>query len=365
MPSATKAMAMAATLGAWLAPQPATVLQVGGRQDEAEASSHPGRSAPPKARSVTLVNPSVTASDRQVNVGASGLVTLTSILPLPAKETIVLKDIRGAVVRTLVDSRRAPGTYTDAWDGKGDSGKKLKDDQYRWVARFSEDSVSFSIDYSKELDGDFELKSHPEYSPWDPFKGVPLRFSHTFEKPGEIVLVFSRATYNVSPRCNPPEFFCRFLDGYQPAGEFIYEWAGVDDAGVFRPDIHAIFVISHHEDLARNAIIVYGGRPLVTQLSASPAPYRPDMGAQEVTFSLRTFRNERASALITWMNQESRSVLRTLTLTDVRSGLIRITWDGRGENGARVAPGAYTIMVRVTDALGQEARAETLARLEY
>jgi hypothetical protein len=141
----------------------------------------------------------VTADARQLNVGAAGLVTLTSILPLPARETIVLKDMKGAVVRTLVDERRPAGTYRDRWDGKGEGGKRLKDDQYRWVATFCDESRSFIIDRSQELDGDFELKSHPEYPPWDPIGGVPLRFSHTFERPGEIVLVFSRETYNVSP----------------------------------------------------------------------------------------------------------------------------------------------------------------------
>src|SRR5271169_6882291 len=87
---------------------------------------------------VTLANTSVTASDRQVNVRAGGRVTLTTILPLPARETIVLKDLKGTIVRTLVDTRRARGTYVDAWDGKGDRGKRLKDDQYRWVAILSD-----------------------------------------------------------------------------------------------------------------------------------------------------------------------------------------------------------------------------------
>lgn len=315
--------------------------------------------------SVALEKASVTASDRQVNIGAGGVVSLTTLLPVPARETIVLKNMKGTVVRTLINAKRAAGKYVDTWDGKGDDRKRLEDGQYRWVAIFSDRSHLFSIDHSKELDGDFELKSHPEYPPWDPFRGLPLRFSHTFERPGDIVLVFSRATYNVSPRCDPPEFFCRFLDGYWPAGEFVYEWAGADDSGVFRPDIHGIFVISHHEDLAKNAIVVYGGRPSITRLRVSPAQYQPDLGVQEVTFSLQTYQNERTRAVITWMNQGSRSVLRTLTLSDVRSGMVTAAWDGRADNGVPVAPGDYTLSVRVTDALGQEARNEIMTTVAY
>jgi hypothetical protein len=69
--------------------------------------------------------------------------------------------MKGTVVRTLVDEPRPSGTYADKWDGKGDGGKRLKDDQYRWVATFSDGSHTFTIDRSNEFDGDFELKSHP------------------------------------------------------------------------------------------------------------------------------------------------------------------------------------------------------------
>jgi flagellar hook assembly protein FlgD len=307
----------------------------------------------------------VTAGARQLDVGAGGHATLTSVLPLPARETIVLKDMKGTVVRTLVDETRPAGTYADKWDGKGDGGRRLKDDQYRWVATFGDGGRSFTIDRSKELDGDFELKSHAEYPLWNPFGGVPLRFSHTFERPGEIALVFSRATFNVTPRCDPPAFFCRFLGGYRPAGKFSYEWAGVDDTGAFRPDIHAIFVISHHEDLAKNAIVVYGGRPNITGLMVSPAVYRPDLDPQAVTFHLQAFQRETTSIEISWMSQQARSILRAVSLPAVKPGPVKDSWDGRADSGARVAPGNYLLRVRAVDALGQEAVAEVLTTVVY
>jgi flagellar hook assembly protein FlgD len=89
------------------------------------------------------------------------------------------------------------------------------------------------------------------------------------------------------------------------------------------------------------------------------------MDAQEVTFSLETYQNERVSGVISYMNQGSRSVLRTLTLRDVRPGLVKAAWDGRADNGARVAPGNYVVSVRMTDALGQEAKAEILTTVGY
>ncbi|MBI5440093.1 MAG: hypothetical protein HY900_02660 [Deltaproteobacteria bacterium] len=312
-----------------------------------------------------MADASVSASGRQLDVGSEQSLVLTSILPLPARETLVLKDADGRIARTLVDAQRSPGTYRDSWDGAGDDGKRLRDGQYRWVATFEDGEHARTIDWSAEKDGDAEVKSHPEYPKWDPFDSVPLKFTHSFDRPGEIVLVFSRETYYVHLTCEAPKFFCRFLDGFRPAGEFTYEWAGVDDTGTYRDDMRGIFVISHHEELSRNGVVVHGGRPAVTTVRVQPALYRPGLGSQNMTFALRTYRGERVSAVVTFTNVESHSVLRTIRVGDAAPGTVTVAWDGRGENGSLVAPGSYLIAVVATDSLGQSSRGEILARVEY
>lgn len=325
-----------------------------------------GESAAVMARgSRSLGEVSVVASTRQLDVGNGGTAILTTDLPVPAHETIVIKDLLGRVVRRLVDQDRGAGIFADTWNGRGESGDRLRDEQYRWVAAFRSEAGEHTIDLSHEVDGDAEVKSHPEYAPWDPFHNRPLVFSTTFERPGEIALVFARGTYQLALGCDPPEFFCRFVEGYRPAGEFLYEWAEVDDTGAFRPDIHAIFAISHHENLAKNAIVVFGGSPAISHVAVSPTEYRPDFGTQVVTFSLKTFQGEPVSGAVTWTNQQSRSILRTLKLLEAHPGLVSATWNGRADNGARVAPGAYTIAVTVTDSLGQRVQGEILTTVEY
>ena len=307
----------------------------------------------------------VTAGARQLNVGTGQRVTVKTAMSVPATETIVIKDLSGTVVRTLFAGKRPAGKYGDAWDGKSEGGRRLPDGQYLWVATFDDGRHRTTIDHSAELDGDVESKSHPEYGPWNPFDNVPLKFSHTFAKPGEILLIFSQATHRVEPSCDPPKYFCRQMEGFQPAGEFRYEWAGVDDTGAFRPDIHAISVISNHENLAKNAIVVHGGRPRITGVSVSPAYFRPDFGTQEVSFTLKTYRGEHVSATISFTNQESLSVLKTLRLEDVSPGLVKTRWDGRSDTAALVSPGKYTVTVWVTDSLGQRARGEILTSVDY
>jgi flagellar hook assembly protein FlgD len=314
---------------------------------------------------VTLANISVSSSSRQVDVGAGGSVTLTTVLPIAARQRLEIMDMRGAVVRSLVNASREPGQFVDVWDGHGDRGERLKDSQYRWVALFEDGTSKLTVDLTSEVDGDAEVKSHPEYKDWRPYDNEPLRIRLHFDRPGEIVLVFSHFTYYVTPSCTPPEFFCRFLDGWDPAGDFDYEWAGVDDSGTYRDDIHGILVISHHEDLSRNGIVTFGGRPKVTGVKVTPAFYFPDRGPQELAFSLTTYRTEPASAVITWTSQENRSVLRRMVLPSVVPGLVKTSWNGRADNSMRVAPGNYTVAIVVTDSLGQTARGEILTRVEY
>lgn len=307
----------------------------------------------------------VSASARQLNVGAGESVAVTTRLPTPAEETLEIRDENGVTVRTLVDEWRPAGTYVDSWDGKGPSGSRLPDGQYRWVAILRTDGCRVVIDYSEQRDGDAEVQAHPEYPPWNAFDNQPLRFSHVFDRPGEIVLVFARDTYDVRPSCEAPRFFCRFLDGYQPGGVFTYEWAGVDDSGEYRDDINAIFVISHHENLSKNAIVVHGGRPVVSGVQVSPALFGPGAGSQAVRFTLSSFPGEQVSGRVTWTNQESRSALRTIRLERVSPGPFTVEWDGRADGGELVAPGRYTVSVVVTDRHGQTASSEILTRVEY
>ncbi len=307
----------------------------------------------------------VEASGRQLNAFAGEGVTFTSTLGAIARETIVITDSHGGVVKHLVDRCAAPGGYDDSWNGTDDRGERVLDGLYRWVATFDDGIGTFTIDQSGELDGDFELKSHPEYNQWKPFENEPLRVRHTFERPGEVVLVFSRDTYYVRPSCEPPKFFCRFLDGFQPAGEFEYDWAGVDDTGARRSDIHGIMVISHHERLPRNGIVVYGGSPRIRDVLVSPTLYRPDSGPQEISFWLTLPAGGRATAVVSITNQESRSCLKRITLPEVMAGRVTTSWDGRTDSGIRSAPGQYTVSVRVTDSLAHAATGEILTVLEY
>ncbi|MCC6132574.1 MAG: hypothetical protein IT186_21830 [Acidobacteria bacterium] len=239
----------------------------------------------------------IIASGRELNLGSGETVILQTRSAVPGRQTIEIRNMAGAVVRTLVNEPRPPGRFEDAWDGYGDGSARLPNGQYRWVSVLDTGTACLRIDHSSEVDGDFEVKAHPEYRPWSPFENVPLHVEHAFERPGEILLVFSPVTFPVYASCDPPQF-CRWLDGYQPSGPFLYEWAGVDDAGAYRPDVHGILVISSHEQISRNAIIVHGGGPGLARLTALPSYYRPGAGLQKIEFTLRAHALQRSPEVI-------------------------------------------------------------------
>src|SRR5206468_608691 len=55
---------------------------------------------------------------------ARGAMRLRITLPAPGRVSLRLYDLRGRVVRTLVDETRAAGVATTEWDGRDDRGTR-------------------------------------------------------------------------------------------------------------------------------------------------------------------------------------------------------------------------------------------------
>jgi flagellar hook assembly protein FlgD len=68
---------------------------------------------------------------------------------------------------------------------------------------------------------------------------------------------------------------------------------------------------------------------------------------------------------VSFLNHGSSSVLRTITVLNQPSGNVTVFWDGRADNGMLVAPGGYTVSVRVTDAQGGVVVDRLLTMVDY
>jgi flagellar hook assembly protein FlgD len=113
-------------------------------------------------------------------------------------------------------------------------------------------------------------------------------------------------------------------------------------------------------------IMAYGTRPTITNLRVDPPLFAPAAGTQTASFTFSTYLNAPATVTVEFMNQDSLSKLRTITQNNVSPGNFTIGWDGRAYNGMWVAPGNYTVIVKVTDSMGNAVvESRILSTIQY
>jgi flagellar hook assembly protein FlgD len=110
--------------------------------------------------------------------------------------------------------------------------------------------------------------------------------------------------------------------------------------------------------------LLFGRKPQVTTVRVNPALFAPDRGTQTISYSLQTFQNQIANITVTILNQQSLTVLRTIVQNGVSPGVRSIVWDGKADNGMRVAPGTYAVTVSATTTTGQS-KAQILTTIQY
>jgi flagellar hook assembly protein FlgD len=301
----------------------------------------------------------------QFNGSSGGAVTYSSIVPFALNETLVIKNGAGATVRTLVNAvARTANTYLDPWNGRNGSNVLQPDAGYFYFATVTTGPYTFTWDLSTQY-----LNNYNGYNDslglggWDPFKNTPLTFNYNFPQPGRVSIGMSTFPGYVPNTCTPPGF-CLLDAVYQESGPKTIQWAGVDHTGAFRGDIKSIGVVTQRFQFAKNAVVLFGTRPSVTNVKVTPPVYGPAVGTQLVEYDLAASQGP-CTVTVTFLKQESLSVLRTVTQTGVTAGHKSITWDGRADNGMWVAPGVYTVTVTATDAIGNQVKGQILTRIMY
>ena len=216
-------------------------------------------------------------------------------------------------------------------------------------------SAEFMNDWDK-IDNDVAIAA------WDPWNNQPLVFDYEFSEPGRVTMAFT-PIYNVKAHCDPPQF-CMLQGEYQAAGSHRYRWAGVDTQGEYRGEVRWIGVNSERTTWPKSVVLLHGTLPVVSDLAVAPLTWSPYSGDQSVTFNVGSYQSEALDVEVSFMNLESKSVLREIVMTGLPVGQVSVAWDGRADNGALVAPGSYVVTVRATTSHGV-ASAQVLTRVEY
>ena len=124
-------------------------------------------------------------------------------------------------------------------------------------------------------------------------------------------------------------------------------------------------VIMRRDTFSKNAVVLYGSKPGITAVAVTPPIYGPVAGNQTISYTLATTLGQTATVTVTFMNQDSLSVLRTITVPSVVAGARTVLWDGKADNGMWVAPGYYTVTVLATDPIGNQASGQILTTVQY
>ena len=204
--------------------------------------------------------------------------------------------------------------------------------------------------------------------PFDPFNNQPMILNYV---PGVAKVTIAMSTQvggDIVGDCNYPtaEFFCVVSSAYQAGSAATFRWAGLDPFGVYRGDtVRSVGVVAFRSQFPVNAIVLCGTAPGVGNVTVMPPISSPGNGSQTVAFDLTTYQNSSVGVVIEFMNLDSRSVLRTITLGNQAAGHITASWDGRADNGMFVAPGRYAVTVTVTDSRDNNASGQILTTVQY
>jgi flagellar hook assembly protein FlgD len=318
---------------------------------------------------VTLGNFKASQNAYQFNPSTGGTLTYTSTIPFPLTETVVVKNEAGTVVRNLVSSvARNAGTYNDVFNGRNDANVVLPDGPYFYYATVTDGTHTFTWDLSNVMRNDFSnYNDGLGVQAYDPFNNKPFTFNYNFAQPGRVSIATSTNPGSVVGDCaNPPTatFYCPAVDLWQESGPQTFTWSGIDSTGAYRT-IRSVAIVTVTNKFPRNAAVLFGTKPKVQNVKVTPPIFGPAVGTQTIEFDLTTYASQPADVSIALVNLSTNSTLRTLTVTGQAAGHATVSWDGRADNGMLVAPGDYSVVVTVTDQLGNVVRGGILTTIQY
>jgi flagellar hook assembly protein FlgD len=318
---------------------------------------------------VTVANFIVSQNVLEFNGAGGSTVIYTSVLPFTLTETLFIKNEAGQTVRTLVNaSLRNAGSFNDTWDGKNGSAALLPNGAYFYVATVTDGTHSITWDLSAQYLNDWFGTGEVSGRNFDPFNNAPLSITTSFGVPGRTTIAIKMLPGLPPDNCNPP-YICPKNGKYEESGSHTLYWAGVDSAGKYNPQppngLMSLAAASSRALFPKNAVVLFGTACSVTGVTVTPPVFGPATGTQTVAFTLSTYQNQAAVVTVSFLNQDSLSILRTINLGSQSVGGGTAVWDGKADNGVLVAPGAYLVTVTASDSIGNIATGQIMTTVQY
>lgn len=291
--------------------------------------------------------------------GASGTnVTYTSTVPFTLTETLEIRNLAGQLVRTLVNAQqRTAASYNDNWNGRNGSSQLLPDGAYFYKAIVTTGIYTMTWDLSNEFLTGACFGNLIVQTPFDPYDNLTLAIPYNYNRTGRITVKFYSCNQAQPNNCNEtpcPETYIFIANKYEEMGLHTVRWASVDDAGA-RKFLPWGKVFNKQDSFSKNAVVLFGTKPTITNLRVTPPVFNPRRGTQQINFTLGlySYQSQTGTIKITISNQGTSppSVLRTINKTSA-TGPVNIIWNGKNTTGQYwLAPGNYTVRVKITDSI--------------
>ncbi len=292
------------------------------------------------------------------------LITYTSTIPFALTVTLSIKNLSGVIVKSVGTNPTGPTTWAYQWNGTNTAGVRVPDGPYFVTVGMTDGTNSLTWDETNVFLGSPPTFQYvPQPADYDPFNNDPLPVSYNFGVGRVTIAVAAPGIDEIETSCTAAGVFCILDHKYEESGLHTIQWAGVDPTGKFRPDVGSLAMLSDRLTFSKNAVVLYGTKPTVSNVTVTP-PVAWSGASQVVAFDV-TGPTPIANRQLKFLNQESLTVLRTLTSASCVGTHCTATWDGKADNGMLVAPGAYTITVTATDTLGNVASAQALAFIQF
>lgn len=296
---------------------------------------------------------------------ASQNATINTTLSAGVPVKLIIKNQNRQIVRTLVEANRTAGSYSDIWNGRNDAGDLVPEGVYYAVLEYDFSGETRSVDLTNSTGGSRYNPSRTSIpGSFSPFAGVPLVIDFTLPRASEVTAFIGR--FNVDTRLIT--FYDRLAFG---RGTHRIVWNGENAEGqLIHPPSGDRFLFGiWGYNLPNNALFVKNSAQ-VSGLSVKPAIFVPSDHVDangtpkqsEISFNL----NKTADVELVVFDATTGKAISSRYINQLTSGANTVRWDGRDDNGTRVAPGRYRLGLAAIDSMSQRSiRLYALQRVYY
>lgn len=300
--------------------------------------------------------------DRVFSPQAGETLGITPKMSISASTTVKIKNPAGTVVRTLAVNAGA----TAQWDGKNDSGNPVTDGLYYAI-------LEYTINNEKKVFDPFLSTGNQAFLPqFDKLNPTPFVFSPFDDQYLPVGFTLDKASrVSIYLKCYSDSKDIGTLVDHFPfgTGHHIVHWTGTDNQNRLIDgctDNEIIFGLIAHT-LPDNAFLVDNGKPVISNLTATPNYFSPFSRSRNFSpMTLAFTLSEPSLVRILIFSMGTNKPVKEILLNNAPAGNRTATWDGIADTGYCVRAGDYKISVQAWDMMGNASLIrDTVARISY